>query len=164
MTLFRGLCKHGFLGTRSFLEVIIGPYLPTHHQPGSKGYWNLINVLEVAHGFSNREGITLPSILPFGHAKLLSQIAPEPNPTVLEATLRLFFIGWFHGYRDLPGLRTSSQVEKLIQDSESYNLLSTFSELGVRIALVYIYNEVEAGGLPDSMLLSSCAGIGLSTI
>ena len=139
----------------------MGPYLPTHYQQASKGYLNLINVLEVAHGLSNGEAITLPSILPFGNAKLLSQTECEPNPTVLEATIRLFFIGWFHGYRDLPGLSTSAQVEKLIQDSETYNLLSTFSELGVRIALVYIYNEVEAGGLPDNRLLRSCAGMGL---
>lgn len=138
-------------------------YLPLRHQQVSKIYLNLINVLEATYGVGSGEEITMSSITPINSATLISHLVYEQNSKEVEATIRLFFIGWFYGYRDLPGLSTSSQVEKLLDESGSYKLLTAFPELGIRVALVYIYNEVEAGS-QDSKLPYSCAKMGLSTI
>jgi len=130
------------VGHRPILDVIISQYFWTNDSHENTLYPSLIGSLEAIHGFSLGEDLTSPMI-PINSASLIAHGLP---PKAVEAAIRLLFIGWVNGYRELPGLTNPVQVEEFIQESESYKFLVAYPQIGVRVALIFIYSEV---GLKD---------------
>lgn len=119
------------------VDVMISQYFSSQN---SSTYPSLIGSLEAMHGFSLEEDLISPMI-PINSVTLIAELGHGRPPKAVEAAIRLLFIGWVNGYR-LPGLTNTTQVEELIQESESYKLLLAYPQIGVRVALIFVYNEM----------------------
>ncbi|KAF8458403.1 hypothetical protein BGX38DRAFT_1153672 [Terfezia claveryi] len=129
------------VGHRPIVDVMISQYFSTKDSQNNTTYPSLIGSLEAIHGFSLEEDLKSPMI-PINSATLIAGLGHGRPPKVVEAAIRLLFIGWVNGYRELPGLTDTSQVEDLIQELESYKVFLAYPQIGVRVALIFIYNEM----------------------
>lgn len=82
-------------------------------------------------------------MIPINSVTLIAGLGHGRPPKAVESAIRLLFIGWVNGYRELPSLTNTAQVEELIQEPESYRLLLAYPKIGVRVALIFIYNEMD---------------------
>ncbi|KAF8418793.1 hypothetical protein EV426DRAFT_617275 [Tirmania nivea] len=129
-------------GHRPIIDVMISQYFSAQDSQGNTTYPSLIGSLETIHGFNLGEDLISP-MFPINSATLIAGLGHGRPPKAVEAAIRLLFIGWINGYRGLPGLTNTAHVEELIQESESYKLLLAYPEIGVRVALIFIYNEMD---------------------
>lgn len=81
-------------------------------------------------------------MIPINGVTMIAELGHGRPSKAVEAAIRLLFIGWVNGYRGLPDLTNTAQIEELLQESESYKLLLAYPQIGVRIALIFIYNEM----------------------
>ncbi|RPB24162.1 hypothetical protein L211DRAFT_212327 [Terfezia boudieri ATCC MYA-4762] len=142
-------------GNRPIVDVMISQYFTTKDSQNNTTFPSLIGRLEAIHGFSLEEDPISP-MAPINSATLIAGLGHGRPPKVVEAAIRLLFIGWVNGYRELPGLTDTSQVEELIQELESYKVFLAYPQIGVRIALIFIYNEMYLKDLGRAELALPC--------
>ena len=107
-------------------------------------YHRLVGAMEY------RQGLDCQRILyPTGTIKLLdittfiSEFTCGQSSGAIETAMRFLFISWIRGQKCLYGVEDPSFFEQLLQESESYRLLVAHPDIGVRVALIYMYNEVQ---------------------
>ncbi|KAI5792425.1 hypothetical protein DFH27DRAFT_188113 [Peziza echinospora] len=115
---------------------------PDQRQP--QQYHRLVGAMEYRHGLDCQR-----ILYPTGSIKLLdittfiSEFSCGQPSGAIETAMRLLFISWIRGKKGLYGVKGPSFFEEMLQGSESYRLLVVNSEIGVRFALIYMYNEVQ---------------------
>lgn len=113
-----------------------------------------MKVLEGIHGFYMQEHLSTMLQFSINSAALIPIREDGQARKAVETAVRLLFIGWMNGYRNFPGLTTSVQIEELIQETDAYRLLMSYPHIGVRIALIFIFNEMQSVDARTSILSS----------
>jgi hypothetical protein len=113
---------------------------------------NIINT--VLHPLERRFGIATP--------EYINAFTPSPYsfPTVaaLErhdftkeyefANLRVMFVSWINSdpvTRGMPAFKAPWDIEVVLRDSEVYRRLKAHPESAIRVALLYVFNQVQQG-------------------
>ncbi|KAF8466934.1 hypothetical protein BDZ91DRAFT_724472 [Kalaharituber pfeilii] len=110
-------------------------------------YPSLFKAFESLYGFSDTGKISAIGPITINKSNFLSSFSIEHGPEEIKKIIRLIFIGWMNDCRGLYGLEDPEQIEELIQNTETFKFLILYPEVGVRVALIFIYNERELNKL-----------------
>lgn len=64
------------------------------------------------------------------------------------ASMRVMFVSWINGdpaHRDMPEFKAPWDIQVVLQNTEVFKKLKLHPESAVRVALIYIFNEVQLG-------------------
>lgn len=109
----------------------------------------LLMPLERLHGFATSENINAFTPTPFNFPVFPSLINHDFTRPYEFANLRILFISWISSdasHRDLVQFSSPWSISMVLQHPEAFNRLELHPESAARIALAYIFNEVQLRG------------------
>lgn len=109
----------------------------------------LLTPLERLHGFATSENINAFTPTPFNFPVFPSLINHDFTRPYEFANLRILFISWINSdapHRNLVQFSSPWSISMVLQHPEAFNRLKSHPESAARIALAYIFNEVQLGG------------------
>lgn len=113
----------------------------------------LLAPLERLHGISVSEKIDAFTPTPFKFPVLSVLDRHEFTKPYEFANLRVLFVAWVNAdavHREIEEFRRPWGMDKILQHKDAYKRLKLHPESAVRVALGYIFNEVQLGR--ESML------------
>lgn len=77
------------------------------------------------------------------------------------SNLRVMSVSWIYGeqvHRDMPEFKAPWEIQVVLQHTDAFKKLKAHPESAVRVALIYIFNEIQLGYTGERQLLSILCG------
>lgn len=127
------------------MDFILAQYFIPSSGDSSDVYSHILCALESRLGFQETVPLLPRNIISIKGASVIGRLGQSLSPEAMfciETSIRLLFLAWINGH---PGLFdiTNTQIEEYLQDSDTFRALTAYPQLGARIGLIFIYNQME---------------------